>query len=116
MPIIGPNLRIFAAMQMKPQKVYNKKKLKEKVLIETPHPSNLDAIKNLAESLHILLCKEHPLQFELEKNTRLSGRHDGPTGQMVEEARTTTDKNDPTELLSSEEVAQTVEKTVKPVG
>ena len=42
----------------------------------------------------------------------------GPLGKlwvMVEEARTSIDQ-DPAELLSSEEVAQTVEKTVTLVG
>ena len=36
--------------------------------------------------------------------------------EMVEKARTVTDEDDPAELPSSEEVAQTVEKTVTLVG
>ena len=35
---------------------------------------------------------------------------------MVEKARTVTDEDDPAELPSSEEVAQTVEKTVTLIG
>ena len=36
--------------------------------------------------------------------------------EMVEKARTVTDEDDPAELPSSEEVAQTVEKTVTLIG
>ena len=43
----------------------------------------------------------------------------GPLGKlwvMVEKARTVADEDDPAELLSSEEVARTIEKTVTLVG